>query len=245
MLRFYRNDGRRRPRPPRTSSSPTTGRSPGGGACAPAVGWFAGSLTARPTGRVASSDRGGDVRRRPCRLRGSPSRRSRCPAATRAVVTGDWTRPQPLRDSSTRWWTRRARPSGWIGGRLVHRGSDPLTLDLTTVAVQAYFWRGYYEPAGQASEVLAGERVEAGPGWTLDLPALTRHRRRHHHAPHGRLRDRGHGNVVPCRSSTCRRSRSPAESPTGVLPSVSWPDLVLVRRRRSLRSSELQDVPCR
>ena len=46
------------------------------------------------------------------------------------------------------------------------------TLDLTTVAVQAYFWKGYYEPAGQASEVLAGERVEAGPGWTLDLPAL-------------------------------------------------------------------------
>ena len=56
--------------------------------------------------------------------------------------------------------------------RLVHRGTDPLELDLTTVAVQAYFWKGYYEPAGQASEVLAGERVEAGPGWTLDLPAL-------------------------------------------------------------------------
>ena len=38
--------------------------------------------------------------------------------------------------------------------------------------MQANYWKGYYEPAGQASEVLAGERVEAGPGWTLDLPAL-------------------------------------------------------------------------
>ena len=38
--------------------------------------------------------------------------------------------------------------------------------------VRAYHWKGYYEPAGEATEVLAGERVEAGPGWTLDLPAL-------------------------------------------------------------------------
>ena len=56
--------------------------------------------------------------------------------------------------------------------RLVHRGTDPLTLDLTAVTLQAHHWRGYYESAGSAAEVLTGERVEAGPGWTLDLPAV-------------------------------------------------------------------------
>ena len=56
--------------------------------------------------------------------------------------------------------------------RLVHRGRDPLELDLSTVALRAYHWKGYYEPAGEATEVLAGERVGAGPGWALELPAL-------------------------------------------------------------------------
>ena len=40
------------------------------------------------------------------------------------------------------------------------------------MALRAYYWKGYYEPAGESSEVLAGERVEAGPSWAFELPAL-------------------------------------------------------------------------
>lgn len=58
--------------------------------------------------------------------------------------------------------------------RLVHRGTEPLELDLATVQLRANFWRGYYEPAGEAGEALAGPgRVTAGPGWALDLPPVT------------------------------------------------------------------------
>jgi hypothetical protein len=58
--------------------------------------------------------------------------------------------------------------------RLVHRGTDPLELDLSTVQLRANFWRGYYEPAGEAGEALAGPgRVTAWPGWSLDLPPVT------------------------------------------------------------------------
>lgn len=57
--------------------------------------------------------------------------------------------------------------------RLVHRGTDPLELDLSTVQLRANFWRGYYEPAGEAVEALGGPgQVAAGPGWSLDLPAV-------------------------------------------------------------------------
>jgi hypothetical protein len=55
--------------------------------------------------------------------------------------------------------------------RLKHLGTDPLELDLATVTVRATAWRGYYEPAGDWTSVVAGpERVEVGPGWTHDLP---------------------------------------------------------------------------
>ena len=55
--------------------------------------------------------------------------------------------------------------------RLVHRGTDPLRLDLATIAVRATGWRGYYEPAGDWSGVVRGPgEVEAGAGWTYDLP---------------------------------------------------------------------------
>jgi hypothetical protein len=54
--------------------------------------------------------------------------------------------------------------------RLEHLGTDPLELDLATIAVRATAWRGYYEPAGDWTGAVAGpERVEAGPGWTHDL----------------------------------------------------------------------------
>jgi hypothetical protein len=55
--------------------------------------------------------------------------------------------------------------------RLVHRGTDPVRLDLASVAVRATAWRGYYEPAGEWSGVIAGPgEIEAGPGWSYDLP---------------------------------------------------------------------------
>jgi len=55
--------------------------------------------------------------------------------------------------------------------RLEHRGTEPLRLDLASVAVSAAVWRGYYEPAGTWSGVIGGPgEIEAGPGWTLDLP---------------------------------------------------------------------------
>jgi hypothetical protein len=56
-------------------------------------------------------------------------------------------------------------------GELVHRGADPLRLDLGTIAVRATAWRGYYEPAGDWSGVVEGPgEVEAGPGWRFGLP---------------------------------------------------------------------------
>jgi hypothetical protein len=55
--------------------------------------------------------------------------------------------------------------------RLVHRGTNPVRLDLGVVAVRATAWRGYYEPAGDWSGVVEGPgEVEAGPGWTYDVP---------------------------------------------------------------------------
>ncbi|MFI5894000.1 hypothetical protein ACIA5D_28260 [Actinoplanes sp. NPDC051513] len=55
--------------------------------------------------------------------------------------------------------------------RLVHRGTDPVRVDLGTVAVRATAWRGYYEPAGDWSGMIEGPgEVEAGPGWTYDIP---------------------------------------------------------------------------
>ncbi|HEX5203569.1 MAG TPA: hypothetical protein VFW27_26890 [Actinoplanes sp.] len=55
--------------------------------------------------------------------------------------------------------------------RLVHRGADPLRLDLGTVAVRATAWQGYYEPAGDWSGVIEGPgEIEAGPGWSYDIP---------------------------------------------------------------------------
>ncbi|MCU7729174.1 hypothetical protein ODJ79_36130 [Actinoplanes sp. KI2] len=55
--------------------------------------------------------------------------------------------------------------------RLSHRGTDPIRLDLSTVDWRETAWRGYYEPAGDWSGAAAGPpEVEAGPGWTFDIP---------------------------------------------------------------------------
>jgi hypothetical protein len=55
--------------------------------------------------------------------------------------------------------------------RLEHRGPDPVRLDLRSIDVRAYAWRGYYEPAGDWATVVDGpDEIEAGPGWTYDVP---------------------------------------------------------------------------
>jgi hypothetical protein len=53
--------------------------------------------------------------------------------------------------------------------RLTHRGTGPVRLGV--VSVRATAWRGYYEPAGDWSGVVEGPgELEAGPGWTYDVP---------------------------------------------------------------------------
>jgi hypothetical protein len=69
-------------------------------------------------------------------------------------------------------------PAGEGRAQLVHRGTEPLHLDLSTVELRVTAWRGYYQPAGDWSLVVAGPaEVEAGPGWSYgfdlgpDIPA--------------------------------------------------------------------------
>ena len=181
MLRFYRNDG---------STSPATaeyvelfddGRFTGWRSIASAVGWFGGELAASESDDVRSliAGLGGEVPGPP--PPGPTTETLELPDRDPLVVTGvDGDGPLgPLVDRARHLLDEmvgspRAAVALEPGSppRLVHRGTDSLELDLTTVALRAYHWKGYYEPAGEASEVLAGERVEADPGWTLDLPAL-------------------------------------------------------------------------
>jgi hypothetical protein len=56
------------------------------------------------------------------------------------------------------------------GATLVHVGTEPLTVDLSTRAIQAVHWRdGQSEARWTASETGPGE-VVASPGWRLALP---------------------------------------------------------------------------
>ena len=61
---------------------------------------------------------------------------------------------------------------GWTGARLVHRGSDPVQVDVSELRVSVYAWKGYYEPAGrwQRGPIALEAAAEAGPGWSVDLP---------------------------------------------------------------------------
>lgn len=58
------------------------------------------------------------------------------------------------------------------GARLVHRGSDPIRVDISELRVSVYAWKGYYEPAGrwQRGPIALDAATEAGPGWSVDLP---------------------------------------------------------------------------
>jgi hypothetical protein len=55
--------------------------------------------------------------------------------------------------------------------RLAHHGTEPVGVDLGTLALTVTAWRGWYEPAGTwTAPVQAPNAVTAGPGWTLELP---------------------------------------------------------------------------
>jgi hypothetical protein len=61
-------------------------------------------------------------------------------------------------------------PDGGLA-RLVHRGQQPLSVDPESLKVHAVLWEGYEQRGDwrwQASQEPA--EVEAGPGWSLDLP---------------------------------------------------------------------------
>jgi hypothetical protein len=54
--------------------------------------------------------------------------------------------------------------------RLSHRGTEPISIDLSAVEWRETAWRGYYESAGDWSGIAAGPpEVEALPGWSYDF----------------------------------------------------------------------------
>jgi hypothetical protein len=55
---------------------------------------------------------------------------------------------------------------------LVHRGTEPVDVDLTPATVRHTRWHGYYESADETTDPLpGGTLVHAEPGWSLELPA--------------------------------------------------------------------------
>jgi hypothetical protein len=55
--------------------------------------------------------------------------------------------------------------------KLVHRGSEPIGLDLSGLSVRAVVWGPGWEQGGNWSTSVAGDaKVDAGPGWSYDLP---------------------------------------------------------------------------
>jgi len=58
------------------------------------------------------------------------------------------------------------------GARLVHRGPDPLGIDLSAAGIAVYAWKGYYEPAGRwlRGPMAIGSPDTVGEGWRVDLP---------------------------------------------------------------------------
>jgi hypothetical protein len=57
------------------------------------------------------------------------------------------------------------------GLRLEHRGSEAMTLELGSLRAEVVRWRDGREAGRAAVEGPGGGRVEAGPGWSLALPA--------------------------------------------------------------------------
>lgn len=170
MLRFYRNDGSTSPATAESIELADDGAFTGWRTVAPVVGWFAGSVTSdRMVGLRAAVDAVATTSALP--PPGSSVETLDVPGRDPLVVTGV-DAAEPLRELLDEMVASPRSAVGLDGRRLVHRGSEPLTLDLSTVVVRAVHWRGYYEPAGDASEVIAADRIEAGPGWSLELPPL-------------------------------------------------------------------------
>jgi len=170
MLRFYRNDGSTSPATAESIELADDGSFTGWRTLAPTVGWFAGSVPGDRMGRLrAAVDAVAATSALP--PPGSSVETLEVPGRDPLVVTGV-DAAEPLRQLLDEMVAAPRAAVGLDGGRLVHRGEAPLTLDLATVVVRAVHWRGYYEPAGDASEVIAADRVEAAPGWTFDLPPL-------------------------------------------------------------------------
>lgn len=69
------------------------------------------------------------------------------------------------------------RPTGAIAietdpaeARLVHRGDDPIDVDLGDGSFVAVAWRGWYEEAGRIEGRLASAPTSAASGWSVDIP---------------------------------------------------------------------------
>jgi hypothetical protein len=57
--------------------------------------------------------------------------------------------------------------------RLEQAGSEPVAVDLSSLAVKAVLWKGYYELVAEwnaASAPGADARMTVEPGWTVDVP---------------------------------------------------------------------------
>jgi hypothetical protein len=180
MLRFYRNDGSTTPATAEHVELFDDGRFAGWRSIAPTVGWFEGTwpTSACEELRRAIADLGDATPAPP--PPGPSTETLELPGRDPLIVSGvDGGGPlgavvagaRRLLDEQTSSPRAAVALEPGPPPRLVHRGPDPLELDLSTVALRAYHWKGYYEPAGDTSETLSGDRVEAGPGWTFDLPA--------------------------------------------------------------------------
>ncbi|GIM90379.1 hypothetical protein [Paractinoplanes toevensis] len=148
------------------------------------VGWFAGRLPAAELAEIQALIGAAGAAPPPARPRPEAAEEVLELTATGPVRIagltdgpGDWPRlaaaSRRLLDRLTDFPRAAVGVSRTPGGgaRLEHRGTDPVRVDLGTVAVTATAWRGYYEPAGDwAGEVTGPGEVEAGPEWTYDLP---------------------------------------------------------------------------
>lgn len=181
MLAFYRNSGATVPATAENVELAADGAFTGWRSIAPAVGFFAGTLSEAELAPIrAGVEEAGDATPGlppPGAVVETLQLSGRDPLVVSGVQAGE---PLGALVDAARSLLDRTMldaPRAAIsldGNKLVHRGTDPLELDLSTVGFRANFWRGYYEPAGESFESLPGPgRVHTGPGWSLDLPPMT------------------------------------------------------------------------
>lgn len=183
MLRFYRNSGRTTPATAENVELADDGSFTGWRSIAPAVGFFAGKLPDAELSALRSAVESIADATPGLPPPGAVVETLELPGRDPLVVSGvQIGQPLGALVEATRSLLDRMvdSPRAAVGlevsatPRLVHRGTEPLELDLSTIQLRANFWRGYYEPAGEAGEALGGPgRVSAGPGWSLDLPPVT------------------------------------------------------------------------